>query len=83
MTVGYQVSFLSTALALVRSGLGVSVLPSNAQETADCHGVVFKALVGSGPMRQIATFQLKARTPSPSAQRLLDELTEWVRRSRG
>jgi DNA-binding transcriptional LysR family regulator len=83
MTVGYQVSFLSTALALVRNGLGVSVLPSNAQEATDCQGVVFKTLSGSGPTRQIATFQLKARTPSPAAQRVLDELTEWVRRSRG
>lgn len=78
VNVAYEVSFPSTVFAMVGMGLGVSVLPANAQQTGQARGGLFRPLATQVPERVVAVFRLRQRALSPAAQLFHDMLLEWV-----
>ena len=80
--IAYEVSFPSTVFAMVRHGLGVSVLPANAQHTAEGRDLLFRPLTSSVPKRLVATFRHRFRALSPAAQLFHNMLLEWAHENR-
>jgi DNA-binding transcriptional LysR family regulator len=71
--VEYEVALVTTALALVEVGLGVSVLPSNALTVARTRPVTARALSHPTISREINMIARHGRSLSPAA-------AEWVQR---
>lgn len=80
----YEVSFPTTVFAMVRHGMGLSVLPANASQLPEARDVVFKPLGTPRLQRDVCTFRLRYRSPSPAAellhQALIDYAMQWPRR---
>jgi LysR family hydrogen peroxide-inducible transcriptional activator len=70
-----QCDQLATALALVSSGLGVTVVPQLAARDHARGNVVFRPFAGEGLFRVISLMRRKGAKPSPAAARLLAHLT--------
>jgi LysR family hydrogen peroxide-inducible transcriptional activator len=70
-----QCDQLATALALVSSGLGVTVVPQLAARDHARGNVVFRAFAGDGLFRVISLMRRRGAKPSPAADRLLAHLT--------
>jgi len=64
---------IGVILAIVRAGLGPSVLPASA--VARESGLVIRPLSGSAPERGVGAVWLAARNPDPAVDRLLAEVT--------
>jgi DNA-binding transcriptional LysR family regulator len=82
----FEATFMSTAVGLVRAGLGITLLPSSAHEVAAAKDLAVRAIDHPGLVRRIGVLSLKARSLSPAAQVLVDELARDVavaRRRRG
>ncbi|MDZ5697865.1 LysR family transcriptional regulator [Chelativorans sp. M5D2P16] len=62
----YEVSHITTALALVEAGLGVSVLPTYALSAARQHKVLGKPLVEPGISREVSFIHASGRSVSPA-----------------
>jgi DNA-binding transcriptional LysR family regulator len=67
-TVACDADYMSTAVAMVRAGLGISLLPASAVNTASCVGVVTKPLTDTGLTRRIAIVRKPERSLSPAAE---------------
>lgn len=80
--VGYEVSFPSTVFAMVREGLGVSILPANSQRMLERRDLVFRPLTSPVPKRTVATFRQRRRSLSPAAQLFHTMLLTWARENR-
>ena len=74
----YEVSYMSTAIALVENGEGITVLPSSAMpRTLPPH--LLRLEVDSPTVeRQICILERKGRQRSPSAERLIQHLLEFT-----
>lgn len=70
-----QCDQLATALALVSSGLGVTVVPQLATRDHARHNVVFRPFAGEGLFRVISLMTRRGGKPSPAASKLLAHLT--------
>jgi DNA-binding transcriptional LysR family regulator len=71
--VEYEVALVTTALALVEVGLGVSVLPANAISAARHRPIVARPLSHPAVLREISMISRHGRSLSPAA-------AEWVSR---
>jgi DNA-binding transcriptional LysR family regulator len=71
--VEYEVSLVTTALALVEVGVGVAVLPANALSVARHRPIVARPLSQPTVMRDISMIARHGRSLSPAA-------AEWVQR---
>jgi DNA-binding transcriptional LysR family regulator len=69
------VTFITTALALVKSGKGVTAQPSHAEPLAAAYGLVVRALHGPSIERRICLLTPKDRELSPSTISFLQFLT--------
>jgi DNA-binding transcriptional LysR family regulator len=69
----YEVALVTTALALVEVGLGVSILPANAMPAASHRTIVARPLSHPTVMREISMISRHGRSLSPAA-------AEWVHR---
>ncbi|QIM49413.1 LysR family transcriptional regulator [Pusillimonas sp. DMV24BSW_D] len=78
----HEVSFHTTVLAMVRNGLGVSVLPANSQEVPEAQGLQFRKLSTHKLKRETALFQLRHRSLSPAAQLFKDALLNYVKKAK-
>ncbi len=75
----YEVTRLTSALALVQAGLGPSVLPRLACEGPDARDLVWRPLRGAEVTRTIGVLRRSSATLSPAASRLMGLLTEaWT-----
>ncbi|MGE4369000.1 MAG: LysR family transcriptional regulator [Burkholderiaceae bacterium] len=66
-----EVTHLATAVALVKNGLGVAVIPSSVSHALDADGVRFISLRGEGAVRSVGAIYKKRRKLSARAQQFL------------
>lgn len=64
----FEALYMSTAVALVRAGLGLTIQPSSAMELASSRGLKFRTIRHQGFIRQIGLIQNDQRSLSPSAE---------------
>lgn len=77
----YEVTRLTSALALVDAGLGPSILPQLACEGPDARNLVWKPLTDPQIVRTIGLLRRPAAPISPAAARLVTLLTEAWRQT--
>jgi DNA-binding transcriptional LysR family regulator len=78
----YEVSYMTTAVGLVRAGEGVTLLPSSAFEMKMLSGVEIRSLTHRGFERRIGIVRKTGRTPSPAAENFLEALKAHASRMR-
>ncbi len=64
----FEAIYPSTALALVKAGLGLSIQPSSSMELASSRGLKFRTIRHQGLTRQIGVIQNARRSLTPSAE---------------
>ena len=64
----FEAIYPSTALALVKAGLGITIQPSSSMELASSRGLKFRTIRHPGLTRQIGVIQNARRSLSPSAE---------------
>ena len=64
----FEAVYPSTALALVKAGLGLTIQPSSSMELASSRGLKFRTIRHQGFIRQIGVIQNARRSLSPSAE---------------
>lgn len=64
----FEAVYPSTALALVKAGLGLTIQPSSSMELASSSGLKFRTIRHPGLIRQIGVIQNARRSLSPSAE---------------
>jgi DNA-binding transcriptional LysR family regulator len=64
----FEAVYPSTALALVKAGLGLTIQPSSSMEQASSRGLKFRTIRHPGLTRQIGVIQNVRRSLSPSAE---------------
>ena len=74
----YEVSFMTTAIALVENGEGLAVLPSSALPAILPPHLVRLALEAPKVERQICILERKGRHRSPAAGRMVDHLLRFT-----
>ena len=67
----HEVSFVSTAIGMVRAGLGVTVVSSSALSRVAMTGLRARPIKHPGFAREIVAMRKKGRTLSPAAEALL------------
>jgi LysR family carnitine catabolism transcriptional activator len=70
----YEVEHVATALAMVRHGLGVSVIASSTLTGADTKGLAVIPIRGEAAKRRIGVIQRKGRALSAAAREFIDQL---------
>lgn len=76
---GYEVSFLSTVVAMVDAGLGVAVLPSYAKPITRLYNIQVRKLVNPEIRREISFLTRQGRSLSAAAQSLKSFLKTYVK----
>jgi len=71
-----EANYMSTAVGMVRAGLGVSVLPESAVDAASCENIVVEPIRTSGLVRKIGFIRKAGRSLSPAAERFAALLRE-------
>ena len=69
-----QVEHLSTALAMVRHGLGISILPSSVRQVMNMDGLVCRLIEGPLAVRRLGTIVRRGHRLSPAAAGFADLL---------
>jgi LysR family hydrogen peroxide-inducible transcriptional activator len=75
--IGFRCSQVATVKALVALGAGISVLPRVAQVPEDKKSLVYIALAGANPIREVVVIRHMQRYQSRGAEQLLTVLREW------
>lgn len=70
----FEAVYPSTALALVKAGLGLTIQPSSSMELASSRGLRFRTIRHQGLTRQIGVIQNARRSLSPSAEAFIQIL---------
>lgn len=71
-----EANYMSTAVGMVRAGLGVSVLPESAVDATSCEGIVVEPIRAAGLVRRIGFIRKAGRSLSPAAERFAALLRE-------
>lgn len=74
----FEVSYMTTALGMVASGLGVTACPSYAKPIVAGYGLVMRPLVAPVFWREVCAFSLADRSLSPAAEGFLALLATEV-----
>ena len=69
-----EVQFMSTALAMVRAGMGLSICIPYTRDLVESHGLVLRPLVAPEVQRKFYIFTRRGKTPTPAAQAFLHYL---------
>jgi len=77
----FEVTYMSTAVGLVKAGLGVSLLPTSALELELASGLRVRVLRDAALRRSISLIRKEGRSLSPAAERLLSVLRGTLRRA--
>jgi DNA-binding transcriptional LysR family regulator len=76
-----EVTYLTTALSLVASGLGVTASPAHVRRLAGSFGLVMRPVVEPKMIREFCVFLPRRRPLTPAAQSLFTSLQEVARTS--
>ena len=71
----FEALYMSTAVAMVQAGLGLTIQPSSAMELANLKGLNFRTIRDQGLTRQIGVIQNARRSLSPSAENFIKMLS--------
>lgn len=74
----FQVEHLATALAMVRNGLGICILPSSALDVMNMEGLVCRNVEDTLATRQLGMIARRGHKPSPLATLLTSLLRQFV-----
>lgn len=77
----HEVTFMTTALAMVRAGLGVTVCLPYAEPLVKLHGLVLRPLDEPALTRRFFVYTRPGRSLSPAAESYINFLFEYVKRS--
>jgi DNA-binding transcriptional LysR family regulator len=77
-----EATYMSSAIGMVRAGLGVTILPSTAMELRANPRLRSKPIEDPGLTRRIAIVRKVKRTLSPAAESFIEELLAVTPRSR-
>ena len=78
----FEVSYMTTALGLAASGLGVTACPSYSKPIVHGYGLTMLPLLAPVFYREVCAFTLADRSLSPAADAFVATLHEVVRQSR-
>ena len=78
--VAYETNYMSTAISMVRAGLGIAVLPESASNVEGSGGIQTVAISKPLLSRKIEIIQRKDRSLSPAASKMADLLKEFADR---
>ena len=70
----HEVAFISTAIGMVRAGLGVTVVSTSSLARASMEGLVARRISDAAFAREIVVLKKRGRTLSPAAESLLVEV---------
>ncbi len=73
ITLACDANYMSTVIGMVRGGLGVSILPKSAIDSASCSGVQVCVIRTPG-LTRVGLIRKRNRSLSPAAQRFIDLL---------
>jgi DNA-binding transcriptional LysR family regulator len=76
--VGAEVTYMASAVGMVRAGLGVAILPGSAMEVRAERSLRSQRIEGEGFARPIAVVKRRGRTLPPASERFLAELGRVV-----
>lgn len=76
--VGAEVTYMASAVGMVRAGLGVAILPGSAMEVRAERSLRSQRIEGEGFARPIAVVKRRGRTLPPASERFLAELDEVI-----
>lgn len=76
--VGAEVTYMASAVGMVRAGLGIAILPGSAMEVRAERGLRSQRIEGEGFARPIAVVKRRGRTLPPASERFLAELGRIV-----
>lgn len=76
--VGAEVTYMASAVGMVRAGLGVAILPGSAMEVRAERSLRSQRIEGDGFARPIAVVKRRGRTLPPASERFLAELGRVV-----
>ena len=65
----FQVEHLATVLAMVRNGLGISILPSSVRPVMNMRGLICRPVEGPMAVRRLGVIVRRGSRPSPAAAR--------------
>lgn len=71
-----ETNYMSSAVGLVRAGLGVSILPESAVHAAACEGIRMAAIRTPGLTRKIGIIRKRNRSLSPAAESFVQVLKD-------
>ncbi|HVO90527.1 MAG TPA: LysR family transcriptional regulator [Casimicrobiaceae bacterium] len=74
----YEAAFMATAIAMVRGGLGITLLPSSAIELTSAHDLATRAIADPRLTRTLGILRERRRSLSPAAQSFADLLVKRV-----
>lgn len=72
--VGAEVTYMASAVGMVRAGLGVAILPGSAMEVRAERSLRSQPIEGEGFVRPIAVVKRRRRALPPASERFLAEL---------
>ncbi|WP_459615645.1 LysR family transcriptional regulator [Bordetella sp. 2513F-2] len=78
-----EVAYMGTAVSMVRSGMGITILPSSALKGVNMDGLRATAMPGRGCRRKIGVLYRKRATLSPVASHFVELLGQAVPTDRG
>jgi DNA-binding transcriptional LysR family regulator len=79
----YEVAYMSTAIGLVRAGLGATLLPSSAAELRTASDLTIRDLDAPRVGRELGILKQRRRTFSPAAEALVGTLREVAGSAQG
>lgn len=72
--VACEVAYLSTAIGMVRAGLGIAILPLSTLSAASCQGLEHRPVANAHLRRRLGLITAKRKTPSPAARAFIAAL---------
>jgi DNA-binding transcriptional LysR family regulator len=78
-----EATYMSTAVGMVRAGLGVAILPGSAMEVGAVPSLRSRPIAAAGLTRQIAVIKRRNRTLPPAGELFLGELARRLPPSLG
>lgn len=76
ISVAGEANYMSTAVGMVRAGLGVAILPESAVEAVSCSGLVVRPIRSAGLVRKIGIIRKAGRSLSPAAANLVEAIRQ-------
>jgi DNA-binding transcriptional LysR family regulator len=73
-TPAYEATYMSSAIGMVKAGLGVAFLPSSILEVSDLHGLAARTVAQPGLTRDIVAVERSGRQASAAAAGFLEVL---------